>query len=797
MKEKIKSRILIVLFFTIFMNQNLFSGDNDLIVFDEPAAYFTESSPIGNGRLGAMVFGGNKKERIVLNENSLWSGSPQDADRADGWKHLSEIQSLLLEGKNAQAQELVLDSFSCKGLGSGHGKGANVPFGCYQVFGNLTLDWVKSRRVSNYSRYLDLENAISFESYKQKGEIVSKEYFVSAVDQLLVIKIRTNSNNPLALRVSLDRPERAKVNSDGNNRLIMQGALSDGKGGDGMHFASVLDIITDGSVISKGKNLLISNSTNIEIRVAMATDFMGFAGRKTSDPLSAVKNDLELAKGLDYKQLKERHINEYKSFYDRASLSLGKNPLPKDSTFKRIKKYNNGANDPAMAELYFNFGRYLLISSSRPGTLPANLQGLWSEEIQTPWNGDYHLDINVQMNYWPAEIANLSELHLPLIELIKSLEENGAKTAKNYYKAKGWVAHVITNIWGYTSPGEHASWGSTSSGSAWLCSHLWEHYAFNPDKEYLKTIYPVLKGASEFYSDFLIEMPNTSWLVTAPSNSPENQFIKNGKSLSTCLSPTIDNQVIRELFTNTLKAAQILNKDVDFQKTLKEQKSRLVPTQIGKQGQIMEWIEDYKENEPTHRHVSHLYGLYPSNQITTDQPQLFEAAKKTLELRGDLGTGWSLAWKINFWARLRDGNKALELFRNLLKPNKKKGIVMGGGGTYSNLFCAHPPFQIDGNFGGAAGIVEMLIQSHNERIDLLPALPDEWKNGEFKGLKARGGITVDLQWVDGLVTKVTLSSAVNTQIKVHSPNALSYKNLKASDINVTIKSGIPVVLTGI
>ena len=442
--------------------------------------------------------------------------------------------------------------------------------------------------------------------------------------------------------------------------------------------------------------------------------------------------------------------------------------------------FQEDQNDPSLGALYFQFGRYLLISSTRTGSLPPNLQGLWCNTINTPWNGDYHLNINFQMNHWPAEVTNLSELHLPMIEWTKQQVESGERTAKVFYNARGWVTHILGNVWEFTAPGEHPSWGATNTSAAWLCEHLFTHYQYTLDKEYLKEVYPVMKGAALFFTDMLVRDPRNNYLVTAPTTSPENGYRINGRVVSICAGSTMDNQIVRELFTNTIAAANILGIDSAFCQELADKRSRLMPTTIGKDGRILEWLEPYEEVEPHHRHVSHLYGLYPGNEISMEHtPELAEAARKTLEARGDKSTGWSMAWKINFWARLHDGDHAYKLLVDLLRPCVEKTTNMvNGGGSYPNLFCAHPPFQIDGNYGGCAGIAEMLVQSQTGNIELLPALPTAWKTGSFKGLKVQGGGEVSAKWAEGKMTEAGLKAVVPGTFRIKLPAESSNMSIK-------------------
>lgn len=771
--------------------------------FEQPARIWEETLPLGNGRIGMMPDGGISRENVVLNEISLWSGSEQDTDNPNAYRSLSEIRRLLFEGRNDEAQALMYDNFVCKGTGSNYGDGANAPYGSYQLFANLVLDYTypnASDSVASYRRTLNLSEATASVSFKKGKVNYYRESFTSFADDIGVIHLVADVDRSLHFSLSMNRPEHAKVSLDGKD-LVLSGRLSDGVDTlemRGMRFASRMRVLLPkGGNLSMTDTLLsVRDASEALILVSMGTDYFDeqAIGRGLTDALAK-------AAAKDFATLRREHTEAYRALFDRVSLDLGRSERDRLPIDRRLAAFAEDKDDPGLAALYFQFGRYLLISSTRPGLLPPNLQGLWCNTIHTPWNGDYHLNINLQMNLWPAEVTNLSELHLPMIEWTKRQVPSGERTAKAFYNARGWVTHILGNVWQFTAPGEHPSWGATNTSAAWLCEHLYEHYRYTLDSAYLKEVYPTMKGAALFFADMLIRDPRTNYLVTAPTTSPENAFrMPNGSVVNVCAGSTMDNQIVRELFSNTIEAAGILGVDSAFATELAEKRSRLMPTTIAKDGRIMEWLEEYEEVEPTHRHVSHLYGLYPGNEISVERtPELAEAARQTLRVRGDQSTGWSMAWKINFWARLHDGDHAYKLLGDLLYPTVDWNTMeVVGGGSFPNLFCGHPPFQIDGNFGGTAGIAEMLIQSQTGMIEFLPALPSAWAKGSFEGLRVRGGGVVAAEWNDGQLEKVRLRAEVGGTFRIKLPERSENLSLRKGQepVSLPVVDGILTVELG-
>jgi alpha-L-fucosidase 2 len=747
--------------------------------YPHPAREWVEALPVGNGRMGAMIFGGVDQERLQLNEDTIWSGGPYDPVNPDAADALPEARQLIFAGKQKEADDLIKAKIMSRPTGQA----------AYQTLGNLLLDFVSSSgdstSATDYQRCLDIDTAIATTRFKRGQTTFTRQVWCSAPDQVMVVRFTADRPASVSFAATMQTPMRdSKVTVRNGSDLVLTGAGGRHDTNPGqIKFEGIVRVRNEGgNLTADGSSLKVSDANAVTLLISAATNYVNWHD-VSADPDARATAHLDAAAGEKLEQLRDRHVQDYQAMFHRVSLDLGSTDAAAKPTDQRVREFAKG-NDPQLATLFYQFGRYLLISSSRPGGQPANLQGLWNDSLSAPWGGKYTININTEMNYWPAESANLSECTEPLFQLVSDIAETGARTAKEMYHARGWVCHHNTDLWRATGPIDYPYSGMWPTGGAWLTTHLWEHYQFTGDRHALESAYPILKGACEFFLDTLVEEPTHHWLVTCPSVSPEHGGVVAG--------PTMDMGILRDLFEQTAKASEVLGVDADFRKQILSTRERLAPLQIGKYGQLQEWLEDKDREKDSHRHQSHLYGLFPAAQITSQTPDLFAAARKSLVGRGDAATGWSLAWKINLWARLRDGDHAYLLLTHLLREPSTGGADAGGergGGTYPDLFDAHPPFQIDGNFGATSGMTEMLLQSHEGLLRLLPALPKVWPDGRVTGLCARGGFVVDEVWADGKLKEATIRSRLGGRCAICSEQPIVVADMEHNAAVPTVSAG--------
>jgi len=730
--------------------------------YTEPATAWTEALPLGNGRLGAMVFGGIEREVLQLNEDTVWAGGPQNNVKPSLKPHIEKVKKLVLANRHEEAQTYANEQIKSSNDG--------MP---YQTVGNLVIDSHQSAQVQDYRRSLDIGQALAQVRYRVDGVSYRRESFAALSAPVIVTRYSASEAGQLDLDLSFNSPMQHQV-SVVNQRLRVEGQGGEHEGVEGkIRFTVLLDPVLEGGTLEAAADgLRIRDADSVTLYTAIATNFVSYDD-VSADSGARAEQQLAEAHRQSYSEIRTAHIAAYRQLFDRVTLNLGPAPTETLPTNQRLAQFYQ-QQDPDLAALYFQFGRYLLISSSQPGTQPANLQGIWNDKLAPPWDSKYTLNINAEMNYWPAESTNLSELHEPFFGMLKDLSETGRESARELYGADGWMVHHNTDIWRITGQVDGAyMWGQWLGGAAWLCQHIGYRYHHSGDKSILAEYYPVLRAAARFYADQLVEHPQRHWLVLAPSNSPEHDYLQRDDGVEAAIDAgvTMDNQLVFDLFSLVMEASELLGQDAEFAHHLKALRDRLPPMQVGQYGQLQEWLEDWDSPDSKHRHISHLYGLHPSNQISPYRtPELFSAVRKSMEMRGDESTGWSMGWKVNIWARLQDGNRAYKLLNDQIKLVTDSDAQFESGGTYANMFAAHPPFQIDGNFGVTAGIAEMLVQSHDGAIHLLPALPDAWPEGHVTGLVTRGGFVIDMAWREGKISKLSIYSRLGgpLRLRVHS-----------------------------